>query len=254
MSRQEQPFEAVIVERLEGRAPVLFVCEHASCHFPPIFGNLGLDEAVRESHVAWDLGALAVAKLMAREFEAPLVHGAVSRLLYDCNRPPEAPGAVPERSEVYEIPGNRDLPEEDRQRRVDMIYRPFAAALETAIDTASPSAIVTIHSFTPIYFGERRAVEIGVLHDHDRRLADAVLANSVSLGLKVERNKPYGPGDGVMHTLRTHAETRELPNVMIEIRNDLIADGEGQAGIAEGLAKVMRAALADCDVDLREAS
>ncbi|TCD11399.1 N-formylglutamate amidohydrolase [Oricola cellulosilytica] len=248
MTREIQPFDAVKTEGPEGRSPVLFLCEHASRAFPESFGELGLTEEVRQSHVAWDPGALPVAQNLARTFDAPLVRGAVSRLLYDCNRPPEAADAVPAKSEIFEIPGNIGLSEQERQRRVDLIYRPFCTAVDTAVAEAQPLAIVTVHSFTPVYFGKPRAVEIGLLHDTDSRLADAMLDRSGKVELKVARNQPYGPGDGVMHSLRLHAESRGLLNVMIEIRNDLVAQEDAQERVAGDLATLLESAFAKCGV------
>ena len=93
--------EVVHLEGAIAPCDVLFVCEHASNHFPKQFGDLGLDDVARQSHVAWDPGALALTRLLAERFDASLVAGGVSRLLYDCNRPPEAASAIPQRSESF---------------------------------------------------------------------------------------------------------------------------------------------------------
>ena len=106
--------------------------------------------------------------------------------------------------------------------------------------------LVTVHSFTPVYKGQTRAVEIGILHDVDARLADAVL--QVAAGYNVQRNAPYGPADGVTHTLRRHALPRRLLNVMLEVRNDLIATSEDCAEMAETLVDWLTRARALCAV------
>ncbi len=226
-------------------APLVFVCEHASNHIPEKYGNLGLEEAVRESHVAWDPGASAVARRLAEALEGPLVESAVSRLVYDCNRPPEAPDAMPARSEIHEIPGNRALGEEARAARTAEVYEPFRRLLsETIAARPLPPALITIHSFTPVYHGRARDVEIGILHDADSRLADAMLESAPQFtSRKVARNAPYGPEHGVTHTLREHALPTGLLNVMIEIRNDLIASEEDQAEMADMLARWIAHAL-----------
>lgn len=205
-----------------GAAPIVLVCEHASHHIPQEFDNLGLSGAALTSHIAWDPGAFEVARRLADKLDAPLVFSTVSRLVYDCNRPPEAAAAMPARSERDDIPGNRALGADQRADRVARFYRPFEALLaRTLSGPHAVPALVTLHSFTPTFMGTARQVELGVLHDADSRLADAVLAQ-VS-GLEASRNAPYGPDDGVTHTLKRHALPRGLPNVMIEIRNDLIA-------------------------------
>jgi predicted N-formylglutamate amidohydrolase len=59
----------------------------------------------------------------------------------------------------------------------------------------------------------------------------------------VRRNYPYGPQDGVTHTLKKHGLTRQIANVMLEIRNDLISDADGQAEWAERIAGLLRSRI-----------
>jgi predicted N-formylglutamate amidohydrolase len=225
------------VETINGGSSVVLVCEHASHFVPAEFGNLGLDEGVHQSHIAWDPGALAVAKHMATFLDATLVAGQVSRLIYDCNRPPDASDAMPERSEIFDIPGNVNLSDAERERRVSSIYAPFKLSLQNAIARVSAPIVVTIHSFTPIYKGSQRSVEIGVLHDSDTRLADAMLELATQhTPSNVQRNQPYGPQNGVTHTLKEHAIEAGHLNVMLEIRNDLIKGHAAQVEIAKMLA------------------
>lgn len=216
-------FEVVGTEGLQGASRALVLCEHASHAFPPRFGTLGLSQEDRLSHIAWDPGALDLARSLAAHLGAPLVAGRVSRLLYDCNRPPEAASAIPECSENTDIPGNRDLSGAARAARVDEIYRPFCAEVDRVSAASRPLALITMHSFTPVYFGKRRDVEVGILHDEDSRLADAIMAEAgVDAPYDIRRNAPYGPGDGVTHSLKKHGMERGIASVMIEVRNDLL--------------------------------
>lgn len=234
------------VENPAGRSPILLVCEHASPRIPPEFDTLGLSAGELERHIAWDPGALETARRMSRVLDAPLVYSTVSRLVYDCNRPPDAADAMPERSEDTPVPGNRSLSDVEKRDRVARFYRPFEARVAMALDRPEVSMLVTVHSFTPVYKGQTRAVEIGILHDVDARLADAVL--QVAAGYNVQRNAPYGPADGVTHTLRRHALPRRLLNVMLEVRNDLIATSEDCAEMAETLVDWLTRARALCAV------
>lgn len=233
-------------------APVLFLCEHASCAFPEYFGTLGLSEDVRRSHVAWDPGALTLAKSMALSLGGPVVAGGVSRLLYDCNRPPEVTDAVPAQSEIFQIPGNQALSDAARQDRVERIYHPFVAVVGETIDRVQPSAIVTVHSFTPVYHGKQRPVEIGVLHDSDTRLADRLLEALQGCGFVTRRNDPYGPEHGVTHSLKLHAQSRGIPNVMLEVRNDLLANESQAEIIAQALTTALHKALVAEGVDMTQ--
>ncbi|MGD9295049.1 MAG: N-formylglutamate amidohydrolase [Roseobacter sp.] len=216
-----------------GPAGIVLVCEHASCSIPDDLDNLGLDGPALTSHAACDIGAFGVAKTISAQLDAPLVFSKISRLVYDCNRPPEAPDAMPERSEAFDIPGNRHLTEHQKAGRISRYYRPFERQLEQTLADKPDPVLVTIHSFTPVYHGVRRDTEIGILHDDDRRLADAMLRCAGNhCDLETRRNEPYGPKDGVTHTLRRHALAQGRLNVMLEIRNDLIADRDGQTDLA----------------------
>ncbi|MFD1328629.1 N-formylglutamate amidohydrolase [Mycoplana ramosa] len=234
--------DPVALENADARGRVILVCEHASRQLPKALGTLGLSEEALASHIAWDPGALAVARRIASELDATLIFQRFSRLAYDCNRPPESPAAMPEKSEIFDIPGNAGLDQAARGARTQALYLPFRDALSRLVKgriaEGRAPVIVTIHSFTPIYFGQPRAVEIGVLHDSDTRLADAMLAAANRAGDRydVRRNEPYGPADGVTHTLKEHGLANGLANVMVEVRNDLIQDEAGERAVAGYLA------------------
>ncbi|WP_170544976.1 N-formylglutamate amidohydrolase [Ruegeria arenilitoris] len=225
-------------ESADGAPKVLLVCEHASSRIPAFLGDMGLTAEARESHIAWDPGALGVAQQIAGLMSAPLVHGGVSRLVYDCNRPPEAAGAMPIKSEQYDIPANARMTPDERQARVENIYVPFTQAVSGQIAQHRPSLqlMVTVHSFTPVFNGHQRAVELGILHGRDDRFAVAMVAAvPAQPSFETRLNEPYSAADGVAHTLDVQAYPNGLLNVMIEIRNDLIRTPEEQRSMAEHL-------------------
>jgi predicted N-formylglutamate amidohydrolase len=236
------------VERPDGSSAVFIICEHASRALPEKFGDLGLSIEALSSHIAWDPGALAVARKMSASLDATLVSQRFSRLIYDCNRPPESAGAMPETSEIYTIPGNQHLGEMDRQARTEALYIPFhdriRSMLKKRAARGQENVIVTIHSFTPVYNGRQRAVELGILHDEDRWLADRILDAAAKAPLfHTERNQPYGTEVGVTHTLKLHGIANGLHNVMIEVRNDLIGDDVGQGVMADYLTGLLQSSL-----------
>jgi predicted N-formylglutamate amidohydrolase len=238
-----------VIENASARGRAVIVCEHASNHIPARWGDLGLTPDQRRAHIAWDPGALGLARGLAQRLDAVLVHAPVSRLVYDCNRAPDMPGAMPARSEVHDIPGNAALTTEDRATRTAAVYIPFHdglhALLMDRIARGLHPALVTIHSFTPVYFGKARAVEFGVIHDADDHLPRAILAEArARTALRAEWNEPYSAKDDVTHTLRLHATPYGLPNAMLEIRNDLIATPEAETAMAATLAPVLAAAMA----------
>lgn len=246
----------VSVINAAGPRQVVLVCEHASNHIPPQFADLGLDEAALQSHIAWDPGARGISGHLSTLLDAPLVCQNVSRLVYDCNRPPEAEAAMPAVSEVYAVPGNQGLSKVERDLRTLTYYVPFAdslsALIERRIVEGRPPALVTIHTFNPTYAGVVRNYDIGILHDEDSRLADALLDRLQRQSrFDVRRNMPYGPQDGVTHTLKVHALPHGLPNVMIEIRNDRVPTRESEQQMAEWLAPWLEAALEDVSANAK---
>lgn len=218
---------------------VLVLCEHASNWVPEDLKKLGLTDASLQTHIAWDPGAAPVAQALTSGLGGICVTGSVSRLVYDCNRPPDAPSAMPERSEIYDIPGNTDLTPDQRKQRVEGVYVPFCNAVKTQLSEHRDTValIVTVHSFNPIYKGQPREVEIGILHGADPGFAHAMMRHVPNaLPFITKLNAPYSAADGVAHSLDLHGHAHGLPNVMIEIRNDLIRTKSAQTACAALLA------------------
>ncbi|PRH84353.1 N-formylglutamate amidohydrolase [Labrys okinawensis] len=236
--------DSAIVDNGRGRGEYVLVCEHASNFVPPRFGKLGLSDADLQRHIAWDPGALGVARVMARELDAPLVSCAVSRLVIDCNRDPSVFDAITLKSEGTVIPGNADLSDAERARRIQEVYEPFHAGVAAAVAAkrhAGPAAIIGIHSFNPVYNGVQRPWHVGILFDRDESLSGPMIAAlREDASLVVGVNEPYSPGDRVYHTLDRHGQSQGLPSVMIEIRNDLLATPNQQEEWGMKLATILK--------------
>jgi len=240
----------------DGPAGVVVICEHASNALPvdrpELGGDLGLDATARAAHIAWDIGALGLSRELAVRLApacggAVLVHAPLSRLVYDLNRAPDHPGAMPERSEVFDIPGNLGLTPAQKLARTRALYLPFhetlRAEIAALIALGRRPALIAVHSFTPVFHGAPRAVEFGVIHDDNTALSDAVMDAAFGCGLVTRLNEPYSAAGEVTHTIRLHATPLNLHNTMLEIRNDLIGTPEGQAAIAARIAPVLERAL-----------
>ena len=186
---------------------------------------------------------------MSVTLDAMLVLNTVSRLVYDCNRAPAAPDAMPSQSEKIVVPGNRGLSQQQKLHRIKTVYEPFHASVQTVLESAGPDAIlVTIHSFTGVYNGQQRATEIGLIHHNDDRLAKKMIDLSVQFTHHpFALNQPYSQRDGVTHMLERHGTQNAIPNVMIEVRNDLIKTADGQRDMAIMLAKVLTLSLQDLE-------
>lgn len=246
MTNDETPFQ---VERIAGKGPAVFVCDHASNNIPGRFGALGLDAAARASHIAWDPGALGVARVMSRRLDGPLVFATVSRLVVDLNRALDSPTLMPAVSAEVEIPANKTLMPGEREARLAQIYRPYHVAVDDLVATATSARrergepapmVVAVHTFTPVYCGQKRPWQLGILFGDDKRLGQSLLTEiGRTSGLAVAANQPYSPADGVYWTLDQHAVARGLLNVMIEIRNDEVADEPTQNAWGERLADAL---------------
>ena len=236
--------DVAVLDNAEGPGPFVIVCEHASNFVPARFGNLGLSEAELQRHIAWDPGALGVARVLARELDAPLVSCAVSRLVIDCNRDPSVFDAITAKSEGTPIPGNTELSAEERQARVSEVYDPFhagVAATVAAKRAKGPVAVIGIHSFTPVYHGVDRPWHIGILFDRDESLSAPMLsALRQDKTIVVGANEPYSPGDRVYHTLDRHGQSQGLASVMVEIRNDLLKASEQEEAWGTKLACILK--------------
>lgn len=227
-----------------GKSAFIILCDHASRHIPAKYGTLGLGAEERSSHIAWDPGALPVARRVAEMLDATLVESCVSRLVADCNRPIDAPDLVPEISERTEIPGNRGLPPVERKRRIATVHAPYHACIDALVEERMAAGretfLLALHSFTPVYKGVPRPWQVGIIHDEDMRLARAVLTALSAFGeITVGDNEPYSPADRVYYTLERHGRSRDLPCVMIEIRNDEIRDEPGQGKWADLLVGIL---------------
>lgn len=220
---------AARVEREEGEGPFVILRDHASRRIPARYGDLGAGAQVLESHAAWDIGALEVARGLSARIDAPLVYSTVSRLVADCNRVEDAPDIFVAKTDGIEISGNRDLDAEARMERILSVHAPYHTLIEEVLEhRPGGHMLVAVHSFTQVFNGVRRPWEVGILHDQARCPADRLIARLEARGdLTVGRNEPYSPADGVYYTLDRHGTAHGRPAVMIEIRNDLIADAEG---------------------------
>lgn len=248
---ESPPFEIV---NGDGRGRAILTCDHASARIPRRLGSLGLSQADLARHVACDRGAAAVARGLSQLLDSPLILSGYSRLVVDCNRPLEVPDAFATKSEDVEIPGNKSLYASEKAERADAFYWPYHDVVhrlvESRMDGDVIPALVSIHSFTPVYLGQSRPWHIGVHYRLDRRLAALALkALRAHDALCVGENEPYPVALDEDYTVPVHAEIRGLPYVLFEIRQDLItSDAEARAW-AERLGAILEDGLHDPSLD-----
>ncbi len=232
---------AFTVENENGSSPILFTADHAGRLIPRALANLGLTEPDLSRHIAWDIGIRGVTSLLAKLLDATAIFQTYSRLAIDCNRAPAAPSAYPKVSEDTPIPGNQNLSEAEKLARRAGIFDPYHARID-ALKTGK--IYIAMHSFTPVYLGVSRPMEIALLYNRNPRFSHLLARLLREAGdVKVAENEPYYVSDETDYGVPVHAERAGLDYVEIEIRQDLIADDTGQAEWAARLARLLPLAV-----------
>ncbi len=233
----------------EGTADYILVCDHASNAIPPEYGTLGLTREQLKDHIAWDIGAAEVTRHLARRLNAPAVLSRFSRLVIDPNRMPDDPTLIVTVSDDVAVPGNMALTPREARWRKTAFYDAYQSAvgdvIETCLEAGRIPALVSIHSFTPVFDGASRPWQIGLLWDGDPRLKDRLGAELSRDGaLVIGDNKPYS-GRGPAGTMEYHGMRKGLPHVLIEIRQDLISDAAGVEHWSDVIAGALECVLCD---------
>ena len=240
----DQPYEILGADR---PSRWLVTCDHATNIVPTWVngGSLGIAAADMARHIAYDVGAAGLTRALADRLDAPAILSRFSRLVIDPNRGEDDPTLVMKLYDGTIIPANRHADAAEVERRLNAFHRPYHEALARIAARRGDTAICAIHSFTPCLRGRcPRPWHVGVLYSHlDARLArpliDRLLAEP---DLVVGDNQPYAghlPGDSIDR----HALQAGRPNVLIELRNDLIADADGQGYWADRLAPILSSVL-----------
>lgn len=229
-----------------GATAFIFFCDHASNRIPQEYGELGLNEELLNSHIAYDIGAAEVTRLLAQKFAATAILAAWSRLLIDLNRGIDDPTLVMKLSDRTVIPGNARVDEKELRLRARLFHEPYHNAIDAEIAALRSSdrvpVLVSIHSFTPSWNGRNRPWQIGVLSDRDRRLAAPLLAALREEQFETGDNEPYS-GELEQDCLFRHGTMNGLPHVLIEIRQDLLLSSERLHALAVRLASALDTAL-----------
>lgn len=210
-------------ELVEGNlvSPVLFSCEHASQELPPGWTWDTRDTRLIDTHWAFDLGAAELTREFSRAFEAPAILARYSRLLIDPNRPVDSATLFRDNAEAEPVYMNTAVEPTDRSNRLQSCYEPYHQAFDRLVGESSAHVLFSVHSFTPVYEGTPREIEVGVLFDEDEafahKLADVIAAS----GFRVALNEPYSGKGGLMYAVQRHATTHRRLAVELELRQDL---------------------------------
>ena len=230
-----------------GRAPVLLVADHGGRAIPAALDQLGLGQEALSRHIAYDIGIAPLIARLAVRLDAPGLMHNYSRLVIDPNRAVDDPTSICVVSDGTVVPGNRGLTEADERQRAHVFFDPYHAAIDAALARCRgrgiTPAFVSLHSFTPSFRGMARPWHIGVLYDEANRMARLLIDQlSLDTSLCIGDNQPYSGRRGYGYTVDVHAMASGLPNVLIEVRQDLIARPADAEAWADRLAGV----LGDC--------
>lgn len=233
LTADDQPPVEII--NAQSHSPLLLSCEHAGRLIPQQLGDLGLASAELDRHIAYDIGAAALARQLSQRLETTLIMQPYSRLVIDCNRPPQASDCISESSDGTTIPANLGLEPDAKQQRITEIHQPFHAAIQHQLDLREQmqqtTLLISMHSFTPSLRSSPspRPWHIGFLYNRDARVAEALLnLFKPQTELLAALNQPYSVDDEGDYTIPVHGEKRGIPHVLIEVRNDLIETSAGQ--------------------------
>ena len=241
----------VEVVRPAGTSPFFLTCEHAGRTFPARLGTLGLTDLDLDRHIAWDIGAAGVARELSARLDATLVLQRYSRLVVDCNRTPGTADFVIELSEDTLIPGNQRLSDAAIEMRATEIFHPYHDRIHDLLEARNAAGrltvAVSVHTCTPVYLGVHRPWHVGVLYEHDDRLAREMLAvlreEGETAGLVVGDNEPYFMTSDKDYSMPRHGQGRGILHAGFEIRQDLVERESGQREWARRVERVLRESL-----------
>jgi len=213
--------EAFEMRAGRARAPLFLTCEHASQRMPEPYRFPEADRHLVGTHWAYDLGARELTLELAEALDASAVLSRFSRLLVDPNRAEHHPDLLRNVAEGKPVALNQHVTAEERERRIRTYYRPFHEAVDEELSRVSAPVLLSIHSFTPVYEGRVRDVELGVLYNHEE-------AAALRLGRALERefegvayNEPWSGKAGLIFSAESHAERHGRCALELEIRQDL---------------------------------
>lgn len=212
------------IPALTDAPPILLSAEHASDRLPEGWSWPPADARLVGTHWASDLGIAELTRELAAALGAPAVLGRFSRLLIDPNRPLDSETLFRSEADGAPVALNAAISIDERARRIDGYYRPYHAALDAMVEAHPGVDMLSLHSFTPCYEGERRPMEVGVLFDVHEAWAAAWYDALAPHGWVMARNAPWSGRNGLMYAVQHHALRHRRNAVELEIRQDLTTD------------------------------
>jgi predicted N-formylglutamate amidohydrolase len=245
---KNDPFPYDLIN-LEGKAPILITCEHAGQSVPESLNKLGMEDEDFNQHYAYDPGVKEASYLLSEMLDAPAILGHYSRKVVDLGRRKNET-AFPTIGEGKIIHGNQNLSEEDKEARFKAIYDPYHDKIQELLDhhflaKGVIPMVISVHSFTPVFHGQHRPWEISCLWVQDERLPRLIMDGLKAKGYVVGDNEPYNMKIVRGTVIDRYADTRKLPNVMVEFRNDLVRKPEDVRKHVTALVETIKPAIGE---------
>ena len=225
------------------RPHVVLLCEHASNHIPAPLTTSTQDQDWLHTHWAWDIGVTDVIDALHKNWATPRSWLIFSRLVCDANRPTDEPTCIRKTLEGHALSFNQHLDAEEIDRRTKCYYQPYHDAIDAMIkerlQDGDDFLVLSLHSFTPDYMGEKRALEIGILYDiyHEdaRFFFDAFREHNFN----VQYNQPWSGVDGMIFSPHKHGTTNGVTYLRLGFRQDLIDTQTKATAFGEMLNKII---------------
>ena len=256
MSQQKKSKEELVQKYAESAVSIIpgdenrdivLLCEHGGQKVPAAWQNLGLTNVFFETHFGCDLGSKDLTLAIANRLGATAIVSQYSRLFLDYNRKKTDPSCIRTDMAGIPVPGNLNITLEEKELRERIARKPVedAVAAWTEGSISKAKAIISIHSFSPIWENELRRCEIGVMWREDPRLPSKLIEEIKRLKkFKVEENQPYSFKENDWFTLDRHGLSTGVPNAYIEIRNDLIENSDSKPRLLDILTESIWSACA----------
>ncbi|MEM7357507.1 MAG: N-formylglutamate amidohydrolase [Pseudomonadota bacterium] len=235
----------VSIETRYGDAPIFVFADHASNAIPADYNDLGLPEDVLETHIAWDIGAGALATRIAETLNGTLFTCTYSRLIIDPNRSLATKDLIPATSDQIPIPGNQMLSEAERKERIERLYVPYHNQLAASIDAFTPRAplpfVVSVHSFTKRMMGavEDRPWNVGMLWRQDEASANTVIEwLRKNTDWAIGSNEPYDARE-FNYSIDRHVGAKDIKHLTFEVRQDMLMSDQSVDSVAAALSEAI---------------
>jgi predicted N-formylglutamate amidohydrolase len=228
---------------------IVVTCEHGGNRIPRAYRRwFRRQRQLLHTHRAYDPGALAMARALARTLDAALVTATVSRLVVELNRSPGHPNLF--------SAAMRAAPEAVRADARRRHYLPYRTSVEATIARAVASGHrvlhISAHSFTPKLDGSVRRADSALLYDPARRWERSFCRawrrtlREAMPDWAVRRNYPYrGASDGLTRYLRTRFADALYAGIELEINQKHVRPGAPWATIRRRVAGALKQAVAE---------